>query len=469
MCKQYGHATRLIGLERHDVAHEITRFEPDVVAYSAMSPDIHAFKQCDQMILRWVNATRRRVLRIMGGPHATFHPDILNEMRLDALCIGEGDYALLRAMEQWEHHEPLTGIPNILPFGGQLDEMKKELVADLDSLPFPDRKCFYDAAPEYRHFQLRSVITGRGCPYRCSYCHNNAYNKMFGGSGKILRRRSVDSVISELKYVREYFAPLGMVRFGNDNFAFKVDDWLVELMDRYKKEINVPFYCLLRPNCMSDEMGKLLADSGCYSVGMSLETGNEEHRQSILKRYVTDETAEAGFAISNKYKIRTIVNSMLALPGTTFKDDYNTFLFEKKVKPTNPTLGIWSPFPGTDITKFAMEIGGLGKDYNFSKYFAERTPLKGYTEKEKDKQINLRNLGPIFCLLPDAFLPLLKFLIERKPNFLFFLAGNLFVLSRRRVVFKPALPKSFLVQLKIYFKSFLYVIESAPSEDMKNK
>lgn len=405
----------------------------------------------------------------MGGPHATFHPDILQEMKLDALCIGEGDHAIIKVLEAWENRIPLSGIPNILPYNGILEEMKKELVQDLDALPFADRQVFYDAAPEYRDFQLRSVLTGRGCPYRCSYCHNNAYNKMFGGSGKILRRRSVDSVIEELKYIREFFAPMGMVRFGNDNFAYKIDDWLVELLDRYKKEIKVPFYCLLRPNCMSDEMGKLLADSGCYTVGMSLETGNEEHRQTILKRYVNDATAIQGFAISRKYKIRTIVNSMLALPGTTFKDDFNTFLFEKKVKPTNPTLGIWSPFPGTDITKFAMDIGALDKDYDFSKYFAERTPLKGYTEEEKDKQINLRNLGPIFCFLPDAFIPALTFLINRKPNFLYFLMGNLFVLSRRRVVFRPAVPKSLFAQLKVYFKSFLYVIESAPSEDLKNK
>ena len=235
---------------------------------------------------------------------------------------------------------------------------------------------------------------------------------MFRSAGKILRRRSVDSIISELKHVVKTTQPVTMIRFGDDTFAYKVDDWLVELLSRYKEEIGLPYYCLMRSNVLTEEMAKLLADSGCKSIGMSLETGNEKMRNELLCRNISDETALRSFALTRKYKMHTQANSMLALPGSTWEDDYNTFMFAKRAKASVPTFSIWCPFPGTKMTQRAVEMGVIKEGYDFKKYYYDKTPMDTYSEEEKDKHILITQIGCLFCKLPDFCLPLFDRLLR---------------------------------------------------------
>ena len=46
-------------------------------------------------------------------------------------------------------------------------------------------------------------MSNRGCPYKCTYCFNHAYNKLTKGTGDMMRYRSVDSIIREIKEVKD--------------------------------------------------------------------------------------------------------------------------------------------------------------------------------------------------------------------------------------------------------------------------
>ncbi len=270
IAKRDGHETKLCRLSQRDWASVLERWSPDVIAYSAMSPEMPAFRIADAQVRAW--ARDRRVLRVMGGAHPTYFPDVLNELGLDAICVGEGDRALSELIRRFEQRGPLSGIPNILRRGEDPNGISRELITNLDELPFIDRGLYYEAAPRYRMLAMRGFMTGRGCPYNCSYCHNHAFNEMFRGCGKIVRRRTVDHVLAEMKEVLTKAPHIRLIKISDDTFAHVVDDWLITFLTRYKREINLPFYCLMRSNTLSKEMARLLKEAGCVSVCMAVES-----------------------------------------------------------------------------------------------------------------------------------------------------------------------------------------------------
>ena len=95
--KNEGHDTRLVTLDRNEIEKIFLDYKPHVIAYSCMTADISNFKKADQHLLKLIPQMPHSVLRIMGGPHPTYFKEVLEEMDLDAICVGEGDYAIIKA------------------------------------------------------------------------------------------------------------------------------------------------------------------------------------------------------------------------------------------------------------------------------------------------------------------------------------------------------------------------------------
>ncbi len=51
----------------------------------------------------------------------------------------------------------------------------------------------------------------------------------------------------------------------------------------------------MRSNTLTEDIAKLLSKSGCCSIGMGVETGNERVRKELLKRNISDETVVESF------------------------------------------------------------------------------------------------------------------------------------------------------------------------------
>lgn len=450
--KKAKHLTMLLSLKHHSLERTLEEFRPDIIAYSAMTSDLHLFVKADMKIKKLIK--KKRILRIMGGAHPTYDQEVLREMSLDAICIGEGDYAISEIAKRFSDNQSFSGIKNVLSEGDNPESIKKILVSDLDDLPFIDRDIYYNAVPVYRSIGMKVFITGRGCPYSCSYCHNHAFKESFGGCGNILRRHSPKYVIDEIKYVLKNYLPIKMVRFADDTFAHTIDDWLIEFTRRYKKEIKLPFYCLMRSNAFTEEMAKLLKSAKCVSVGMAVECGDTATRNDILKRNLTDEQITNSFKYARKYRIRTWGNTLLAIPGTRYEDDFNSFLFTKKLKLDVPTFGIVSLFPKTELAKYAMKLGYLPASYSFNKADINRSPLNNFTQKEKEMQLGLVYLGVIFCKLSDRLIPLLRFLLKIRLVSIYKYIGRAYlVLGMGFWIFPNIYPRTPFKLLKLFRES----------------
>ena len=89
-----------------------------------------------------------------------------------------------------------------------------------------------------------------------------------------------------MKYYKNTINP-DYLNIDDDTFT-KNKMWLKDFLERYIKEINIPFNCNARPETVSIEVMKLLKESGCNIVSIGVESGNEELRKNILKRKITN-------------------------------------------------------------------------------------------------------------------------------------------------------------------------------------
>ncbi len=410
ICKNEGHETKLVDASRDDLSCYVKEWKPDVIAYSTVGADFRVVKQQDQRLREIIANSSKKVFRIMGGPHPTYFPEVIDDLELDAICQGDGDRALPTLLNRLEKGESLEGIPNIgLSSAGA---EKKELVNDLDNLPFVDRDGFYESAPYYKGCGLRSFLASRGCPYLCTYCFNHAYNKIFKGCGKVLRRRSVENLISEIEHVMQKYPPVRVIRFADDTFAHKADEWLNEFSEKYASRIKLPFYCLMRSNTLTEETANLLTRAGCQSISMSIESGVESVRNNILKRNISDEVLTRSFKLAVKCGIKVLGATMIGIPGTTLGDDFKSLEFTRKIRPAAPNFPILIPYIGTDIWRYAVESNLLDKKTDVDLTPHDLSALHCYSKKEKETQLRIMYLGALFCHVPEFFVPLMYRLIK---------------------------------------------------------
>ncbi len=465
ICKNQGHDTKVVDVRRRNLYHCVREWEPDVIAYSAMTADMQLMKRQDQYVRRATANSGKKVFRIMGGPHPTYSPEVIDELKLDAICQGDGDRALPTFLERLEKGEDLKGIPNIgLSSAGA---EKRELVDDLDNLPFADRDGIYESVPYYKECGLRSFLASRGCPYFCTYCFNHAYNKMFRGCGRILRRRSVENLITEIEYVIRKYPPVRVIRFGDDTFAHRADEWLEEFSEKYASRIKLPFYCLMRSNTLTEETARLLFRAGCQSISMSIEAGSESVRNDILKRNISDEVLIRSFKIAEKYKLNVYANTMIAIPGTTLNDDFKSLELARQIRPAVPSFGICVPYPGTDLWNTAIESDILDREIDVYQSVNDSSVLKCYSKKEKETQLRIAYLGTLFCCVPKFLAPFIYKLIKSNLSPKLCLVGKMYLYYRIAVrIFPLAIPRN--------PKTLLYIIRdtlksSAPVKGLKSQ
>jgi anaerobic magnesium-protoporphyrin IX monomethyl ester cyclase len=414
--KEAGHQTEMVVATEEDPVEAALRLKPDVLAYSVYTGTQRYYLDVNRRIRE-----RLDVVSIMGGPHPTFFPEIVEEEGVDGICVGEGEYATVDLMNALQKGEAIEEIPNWwIKSNGQIHRNPlRPLVDDLDVLPLADRELLYTAHPLSRERKLKPFITGRGCPYNCSFCFNEAYSELYKGKGRRTRRRSVENVIQEIKAVgRDH--PLDFVMFLDDTFIIN-RKWLEELARRYKEEIGLPFWCQVRPNLVTEEKVALFKDMGCVSVSFGLETANDELRYEVLNRHVTREQIVKACRLLRGHGIKYSTNNMLGLPTGGLKTDVETLDLNIECRADYVNVFLYQPYPKTKLGEMALREGLMtGTFDDLSGSVTQDTVIKFSSEEEGRQIENLQKLLSVTAEFP--FLkPLVLQLIKLPPNGLFWL------------------------------------------------
>ena len=169
-------------LSAEDLITEIIRRAPDVVGFSCTTSSFlegYGFAAL-------LKERAPEIVTVFGGAHAcSVGVSLLNDFpAIDYLVIGEGEVSFYELVASGcRNVAQIPGIGYRHDGKGTLTAVR-ELIADLDTLPFPA----YHQLPRFpRRYSLplfsfpttpnTSIISSRGCPYSCSYCDRSVFSR----------------------------------------------------------------------------------------------------------------------------------------------------------------------------------------------------------------------------------------------------------------------------------------------------
>jgi radical SAM superfamily enzyme YgiQ (UPF0313 family) len=232
-------------------------------------------------------------------------------------------------------------------------------IADLDSLPWPAYHLFKmerytnlqpatDAIDGSRSF---SILTSRGCPYRCTFCSQSIMPIKW-------RARSAQNVLAEWRHLVE---DLGAQEIGvlDDSANIRMQR-LHELADGLiqHKLNHVPWIFVngIRANLVTKELMLKLKQAGLKRTAFGVETGDEEILVSIDKR-IDHDTIRRAFKICKEVGIETIGFFIIGLPGETRETMQRTIDFACELDPLIANFSMMTPYPGTRVYEIVKRQG----------------------------------------------------------------------------------------------------------------
>lgn len=350
-----------------------------IVAISCMNTDYRDYLSLSQK----VKQEFPEILIVWGGPTPTYNPGIINESAIDIICRGEGEYAFLELVNKLEREENITDIKNlwIKQNSTVYKNNVRPLVTDLDTLPLPDRN-LTKVFPQFKYSSIKFVMAGRGCPFNCSYCFNCAFKELYMGKGAIIRTRSVDNLIIELKDLKKNHGAKFFF-FLDDIFPFK-EDWLNEFVEKYSKEIKIPFTIVTSAVFAKENFVRLMKEAGCVSMYMAIEIGNEELRRKILNKPITNQQILEAAKNIKKYGLGLSSCNMIGIPYAKFEDELKTLDLNLEAKVDTPYVLFCLPFLNTKLGQIAKDGGFISEGTEFQSYF-EKIPIKVENKEKLEK------------------------------------------------------------------------------------
>jgi radical SAM superfamily enzyme YgiQ (UPF0313 family) len=231
---------------------------------------------------------------------------------------------------------------------------------------------------------------------------------MYRGKGRVVRRRSVPNIIRELKLMQQT-DEVSFITIDDDSFTLAPKKWLDEFCEAYGKEIGIPFKCNSPFAALTEDRVRQLKQAGCFAVKMGLESGNDDLRNSLLNKNVSEKCIVETAGLLRKYKIRFQTFNMMGSPGESLSMALQTYDLNRRIRPDFAWCSLLNPYPGTEIHQICEDLGYLEKhpdyaDGNYS-YFTDST----LDLPDKEALFNLQKLLYVALVLrmPEGLLRVL--------------------------------------------------------------
>lgn len=342
---------------RDEIVAEVESRKPDVLAFSAttmMYPKVRHYAQ-------WAKEARPDLVTICGGVHAMLDPaDIVpGTEHVDFAVRGEADHVIVEFMDALGSGDP-TAVDNVWSRRGDgvVRNPVRDLIEDLDSLPFADRDLFSDANLCEDQRERGTVMASRGCPYNCTYCSNHIQRLQYANKKNYVRFRSVDHVLAELVHLKQRSPTMRYVRFDDDILTWD-ENWFGEFCARYPAEVGLPFVCNAFVNLLDDHVIAMFAEAGCELMAMGIESGNPWLRGKILHRHMTNDDIVRVYRTCRDHGIKTVSTNMVAMPHESVDMILDTVKVNALAEPDTVQVSVFYPFPNTHMYDVCVQEGYL--------------------------------------------------------------------------------------------------------------
>ena len=323
----------------------IRAFKPDLIGITCFSYNYRYFYD---LILKIKKITKTKI--VLGGPHVSaLRKDVLKETKADLAVKAEGEETLLELInELGKKTINLWKIKGLIwrQKGKIIENEDRELIKNLDSLPFPDYYAFQ--IEKYPCFLIKALplMTSRGCPYGCNYCSVRL------SMGRGFRPRSPENVLKEIKY----WYQKGWTNFDINDDCFTLDlqraEKICDLIVKSKLKIKFQLYNGIRADKVTLKLLKKLKKAGCTFIAYGCESGNEAVLK-IIGKGITLKQAQQAVDWTNQAGIKNAVNFIIGHPTETYAQALETLSFAKSL-PTN-FVNFYNlvPYPGTESFQWA--------------------------------------------------------------------------------------------------------------------
>jgi radical SAM superfamily enzyme YgiQ (UPF0313 family) len=310
---------------------------------------------------------------VIGGALPSAHPEyVMSKLRPDFMVLGEGENTICELLSVLsEKDRDYREVPG-LAFSGQNGELcfspVRELIRDLDSLPFPDWEAFgLEYYLSHKLFAMKShtadkgarcffVIGSRGCVADCSFCYRVMGNKKY-------RVRSTDNVVEEVKLLQSIYG-IQDIFFCDDLFACskkRIREFCALI-----GKVGISWGCALRVDSVDEELLFLLRQAGCRHIGYGLESYSSKILQSMNKK-IKPGQIESALRLTRQAGILASGNFIFGDPAETMETALETLSFYRRMRSFYINLDLIKPYPGTKIFKKLESEGKIQDMEHFYK------------------------------------------------------------------------------------------------------
>ena len=353
----------------NDFQKKIDDFRPDILAITSNDFTHNIAKD----LIRGIKEKYPNLFVISGGIFTTFFPDyVINIKDIDAICIGEGYGALLELCQKLDKKQDISNIKNLwVKTNGNIIKNSMRKPISVLEIPVDDYELF-DEKRYYRPMQgkmlkMVPIWIDLGCPYNCSYCVAPGIRNLYKERGyNYCRIKPVDIIMDDLCNAQIEVNP-DYIYFSTETFFARSKSHIIDFAERYKKEINLPFWCESRVGTITEENCKILKEMNCDRISIGLESGNENYRMNVLKKKFTNEEFLKSIEMLDKYGINATINTIIGLPDETREMIFdsinlNRIALENKKIDVTITVSTYVPCGGTELREYCLTKGYFKDD-----------------------------------------------------------------------------------------------------------
>jgi radical SAM superfamily enzyme YgiQ (UPF0313 family) len=336
---------------------------PDILGFSALTGST----QTAATIADKVKKENPKITTVFGGYNATFNAErVLKKYpSIDIVVRGEAEYTVVELAKHLERRNELKDVLGITFRKKQttpsiISTLDRPLIERLDSLLFPERELLdvdyrlNIAGASVATKKFTSIISSRGCPYRCRFC---ACQRM---ARNVWRPRSVENMLEEIRF---------LVSEGYEQFMFADDSFTTSpkrvarfCQEVRKEKLDIEWIFEGRVDLGSYDMLRETVKAGARIVLFGIESANQKVLNYYDKRISPEQSRQA---VKNARKAGVDVVSgafIVGAPNETMQEIENTLRFAQQLEIDIPLLNVLTAYPGTDLwTELALK-GILNED-----------------------------------------------------------------------------------------------------------
>ncbi len=355
------------GFDVNDILRQAQQLQPQLVVMDTSTPSIiNDTNVCEQ-----IKIILPDTFIIMVGTHVSALPEetLFKSDSIDAVARREYEYTVRELASLLDM--PLPKKNNLRHIAGLsfkcngkvIHNPDRPYVENLDALPWVSRVYkrhlrINDYFNLNALYPMVTLITSRGCPFRCSFC---VYPQIL--TGRRYRFRTGEDVIGEMEFVIREFPEVKSIFFEDDTLTANKKRCLKFANTIIEKDIKISWTANSRVDLDLETMLKM-KEAGCRELCVGFESGDQETLNAMRKGIKMDQMF---LFMENARRVGILIHGcfMVGFPGENRYSIQQTIDLAIRLSPDTVQFYPVMVYPGTEAYEDYKRRGWLtARNYN---------------------------------------------------------------------------------------------------------